>query len=263
MASPRHFHRIGLTNPLTRGREVRVAQELLKHNRFGVFYGGKVDGIFGDHTAHAAHSAKYWLGYPRKHLDGSVAQHLHDYLLDRKHPHHRRLPKAYHARRVWRQLKRRHWRMKHNLARRALGHSISEIGAKESPPGSNHCFVTEWYGMVGPWCIMFVTWAYVKAGSKVFVRGSRWASVAQFFDDVQSGRLAAHFTHDPKPGTVVCYDFDEPFQHAELFKEWVDPGVSFMAVGGNTSGTNPADGGMVADSLRWISQVQFMVEVHA
>src|SRR5262252_1432126 len=34
----------------------------------------------------------------------------------------------------------------------ALQACISQLGVKESPPDSNHCPYTAWYGMVGPWC---------------------------------------------------------------------------------------------------------------
>ena len=34
----------------------------------------------------------------------------------------------------------------------------NEIGTKESPPHSNRTKYTEWYGMTGPWCDMFVSW---------------------------------------------------------------------------------------------------------
>src|SRR5262245_47942117 len=50
------------------------------------------------------------------------------------------------------------------LREAALATAITQLGVKESPAGSNHCKYTEWYGMVGPWCAMFVTWSYETQG---------------------------------------------------------------------------------------------------
>ena len=42
----------------------------------------------------------------------------------------------------------------------------TELGTLESPPNSNRTKYGAWYGFDGfPWCAMFVSWVYDKAGS--------------------------------------------------------------------------------------------------
>ena len=52
-----------LANPLMQGPEVREAQNLLLHNKYGKFDCGKVDGEYGPATATANEDAKRMLGY--------------------------------------------------------------------------------------------------------------------------------------------------------------------------------------------------------
>jgi catechol 2,3-dioxygenase-like lactoylglutathione lyase family enzyme/peptidoglycan hydrolase-like protein with peptidoglycan-binding domain len=86
----------------SRGADVRVAQRLLRSNRFRQdFRPGPVDGVFGRRTAAACRRAKYALGYPRAEIKPSFGDRLHDFLAGE-----RRLPPLYRARRIAR-LRRR------------------------------------------------------------------------------------------------------------------------------------------------------------
>ncbi len=41
----------------------------------------------------------------------------------------------------------------------------NEIGYEEKPPNSNKTKYGKWFGLDGqPWCAMFVSWCYDKAG---------------------------------------------------------------------------------------------------
>ena len=43
--------------------------------------------------------------------------------------------------------------------------AIAEVGYTENPPNSNRTKYGEWFGFDGvPWCGMFVSWVYAKAG---------------------------------------------------------------------------------------------------
>ncbi|MDQ3859336.1 MAG: N-acetylmuramoyl-L-alanine amidase [Actinomycetota bacterium] len=78
-----------------RGPEVRVAQRLLRRNRFRENYRpGPIDGIFGRRTAAACRRAKWALGYPRFRIRPTFGDPLHDFLTG-----DRRLPDAYRRRR--------------------------------------------------------------------------------------------------------------------------------------------------------------------
>jgi hypothetical protein len=78
-----------------RGPEVRVAQRLLRRNRFRENYQpGRIDGIFGRRTAAACRRAKWALGYPRLLIRPSFGDNLHDFLTG-----DRPLPRGYRRRR--------------------------------------------------------------------------------------------------------------------------------------------------------------------
>jgi len=129
----------------------------------------------------------------------------------------------------------------------ALELATSQLGVKESPAGSNECPYTHWYGMVGPWCAMFCTWAYENAGgSPSFVRGDRYAYVPYIVADAQGGRYGLSVTGNPVKGDLVCYDWERngEYDHVGLFQEWTG-GRTFQAVEGNTSTSNDSNGGEV------------------
>ena len=98
----------------------------------------------------------------------------------------------------------------------ALSFMRENAGLGESPSGSNHNFITEWYGMDGPWCAMTVSRALCRAGftsdgDDVVVPGVRtttakgWAYVPYMLNDF---RDAGRADNDPQPGDIVIFDWD-------------------------------------------------------
>jgi len=137
------------------------------------------------------------------------------------------------------------------LRQAALSKAISQIGVKESPADSNKVKYCDWYGMVGPWCAMFVTWCYETSGdAAAFVKGSRYAYVPYLLSDGYAGKYKLAVTDDPLPGDLVCYDwsFDGEYDHVGLFEKWT--GASFTAIEGNTSTSNDSNGGSVMRRTR-------------
>src|SRR6266516_2610541 len=78
------------------------------------------------------------------------------------------------------------------LRDRVLSRARSQLGIHEDPFGSNRTPYSEWYGLIGPWCAMFVSWcffneglplpastskgfAYTPSGAAWFQRLNRWA----------------------------------------------------------------------------------------
>jgi hypothetical protein len=143
----------------------------------------------------------------------------------------------------------------------ALEQAVTQLGVKESPPESNRVKYTDWYGMVGPWCAMFVTWCYeTMADSPAFVRGSRYAYVPYVVSDARNGRYGLSITSSPTPGDLVCFSWGgssaghhEEYDHIGLFEEWVDPHYSFTAIEGNTSTSNNSNGGEVMRRTRTVN----------
>lgn len=133
-------------------------------------------------------------------------------------------------------------------AANALSLSHSQDGVYESPPGSNHVKYSVWYGVTGPWCAMFLSWVWYSLGMRFSGAQSAkgWASA-----EMMHQWFVAHsrFTHAPVPGDVAFVHV--PGEHAGanhvgLFLQKRADGWVLLR-SGNTSGTNPRDGGMVAE----------------
>lgn len=77
------FQELRLTKPYMKGPNVRKAQESLNHNRFGDFFSGKIDGVYGSDTAKAVETAKFKLGYMKRRIDRHYNEQLDDYLNNR------------------------------------------------------------------------------------------------------------------------------------------------------------------------------------
>jgi hypothetical protein len=113
------------------------------------------------------------------------------------------------------------------LREKALKTAISQLGISESPMGSNRCKFSAWYGFVGPWCAMFVTFCYDTNGSKAFVRGSRFAYVGYITAAARAGGRGLAIVRDPKPGDLVCFgDY-----HVGIFEGWTTNG--YRSIEGN------------------------------
>ena len=141
----------------------------------------------------------------------------------------------------------------------ALAEAAKWIGTKESPAGSNRVEFSKWYGMVGPWCAMFVTYCYEQASealgkvSSTFVRGSRYAYVPYVLNDARNGRNGLSVTTTPEPGDLVIFDWnrDANPDHIGLFEKWVSA-TQFSTREGNTSIGNDSNGGEVMRRIRSI-----------
>jgi CHAP domain len=241
---------MSLHSPLLKSPEVGKLQELLKDHGY---YHGAIDNEFGILTYQAVYRAWYWLGRPKPvHVAGPG---LIAYLTGTK------TPVTWNAYRALRQRKGRA-----ALKRRTiLIEAISHLGTKESPPDSNRTIFTAWYGMVGSWCAMFVSYCGVKVGLKSFSKGSRWAYVPFVVAAAREGRYGLTVVHwsDVKPNDLVCYDWshDGTADHIGVFEKKTGE-FSFTAIEGNTSGANDSDGGEVMRRDRHVNLVQVFVRVH-
>jgi hypothetical protein len=248
---------IGVASPLRETVRARAAQRVLNgDNVFGIdFHRGQVDGVFGEETGRSCIRAKFWLGYPTKELTPKYGPFLDAYLHGTQQPDEAMLK---------RQALREKKAAETPLRMKALKEAKKHIGVKESPPESNIVLFSKWYGVTGPWCAMYTTYCYVKAGSKGHVRGSRWAYVPYIVADARAGRHGLQVTRDPKPGDLVCFDWDGGVaDHVGLFQEWLAgaEGSEFRTCEGNTSVGNDSNGGEVMERTRRIAQVECFVRV--
>src|SRR5262245_58507309 len=137
---------------------------------------------------------------------------------------------------------------------KALDLAVTQLGIKESPSGSNKVKYSNWYGMVGPWCAMFVTWCYESPGgpqSDTFTQGVCYSYVPYIVSDAKNGRNGLSVTGTPKAGDLVCYDWEwnGEYDHVGFFEAWTS-GRSFTAIEGNTSTSNNSNGGEVMRRTR-------------
>lgn len=243
-----------LTSPLTKEADVTAAQ--LKLIQAGFLRVGQADGQFGPETARACQTAHWLLGFPGKLAEaptyGDVLDDVLTAFLDDGS-----VPTAYMARRKAR-LKAA---ASKTLGEKALDWLRPHVGETEQPPGSNRvAWASIWYGIIGPWCAMGLTRAFVEAGSKAFVRGSRWAYVPFIVHDAIHGLNGLRRVFTVKRGHLVCFDYtgDGVFDHVELVD---DPpaslvvGATFTTIGCNTSfneGGDQANGGACAHRNRTV-----------
>lgn len=244
---------ITLTSPYTKGPEVKEVQNLLKKNPYGSFYTQKIDGVFGPYTANACKEAKYWLGYGKNDITPIAGDPLTQYLSGQK-----KLPLTNRLRRD--QRLKAHEAADKDFRKVALEVAIGEIGTKENPPNSNRVLYSDWYGLVGPWCAMFVTWCYTKAGNKHFdPKKARWAYCPFMVADARNNRngLKMVSAAEVKPGDIVLFDWqgDGVSDHVGLFEGWKKKGSTFTAIEGNTSLSDNSNGGQVMRRDRKIKEV--------
>jgi len=80
----------------------------------------------------------------------------------------------------------------------------------EQPPGSNNVpGITDWYGMRGPWCAMWVSRVFYDAGLPLpaqTAKGFAWCTAgANWF--AEAGRLVGN-SREALPGDVVFFEWD-------------------------------------------------------
>jgi hypothetical protein len=202
-----------------KGPRVKQLQRLLNdnpHHRMKTRL--VVDGEFGPLTAAAIQSTKYWTGYAKEDIQPVAADFLFGLLRSKN------LPDDYAARRRARKEKQ----AKEHAAQTAMDKMRlrvltiinGERGTIERPNNSNHIKYNDWWGWGAvPYCVIGLSWAWVKAGSKAFVKGSRWAGCREMLADAKAGGKGIHLTHDPDPGCpgVVDLNGDASPDHAITF----------------------------------------------
>ena len=240
-----------LTSPNVKSADVSAAQSVLKDLGY---YNGKMDGIYGEQSAAATRAAKWDLGYAEKNINSTFDDTLASFLLGKKD--------------TWLLMKRRA-SIRHNkqtVGDAALAEGFKYVGVSEEPAGSNKVMFSEWYGMTGPWCAMFVTYCFVAAKSKSFIKGSKYAYCPYVLNDAKASRNGLRIVPkaDVRSGDIVLFDWngDGTADHIGIVdKPPAKKKATFTTVEGNTSGTNPSDGGMVAKMNRVTSDVIAFVRV--
>lgn len=252
-----------LTSPLMRGPDVAYAKRLLNNNPFDVFSPSlDIDGTaskWDQESAAAAREAKWFLGYKEADCTGTFGTTLEKYL--RGDAQISLLMK-----------RRRKARLNQSYGLRALSEAMKWVGTTERPAGSNIAKpFTEWYGWIGwgaPWCAVFVSWCYAKAGfNQIEPNKARWAYCPYFLADARARRYGLKEIRwdQVRPGDAVLFDWDDDgiADHIGLARGKVSAGA-VETIEGNTSFSDWGDqsnGGAVALKTRRTSDIIAYVRV--
>ena len=240
-----------LTSPPMKGKDVKEAQKALKN--YGAWT-GKIDGVYGEMSARATSQAKYLLGYAERNINQTYGEALHKYLTGQAKPN------------ILMQQRAKKRKEKKDLGEAALGIALKYEGVKENPPNSNRVMFSEWYGMIGPWCAMYVTYCFTKAGAKHFDKSkARWAYCPFILADARAQRHGLTIVPQDKvrPGDIVLFDWggDGIPDHIGIMMSTVNKAGGFTSIEGNTSLTDNSNGGEVMIRGRSTKSVRAFIRV--
>ena len=194
----------------SRGERVRRLQRALNDNPY--FWPRRrlaVDGDMRTLTCSAVQQAKHRLGYPLGKIDPDVDDQVAGEFLFGLLERTRQLPDEYAMRRRVRLRKLKAAGARSALRRKALAVIKGELGTMEAGGHSNVIKYNAWWGWGAvAYCVIGISWAWVKAGSTSFKRGARWAGTDLMLADAKAGRNGLHLTADPQPGCPGVIDFD-------------------------------------------------------
>lgn len=125
-----------------------------------------------------------------------------------------------------------------------------ELGTKESPANSNRVKYSSWYGLTGPWCVMFIMWTFHYAGVALPTRTASCTTL------MKAAKAAGCWvTSGYRAGDVVIYDWggDKVPDHCGIIEHVLSNG--YLTIEGNTAVGNDSDGGEVMRRTRTARQI--------
>ena len=144
--------------------------------------------------------------------------------------------------------------------------ATAELGTTEKP--TNKTKYGKWYGMDGqPWCAMFVSWVFHKAGlTKLIAQTPKgFAGVEAFEAWARKNKLVLAANSMVKAGDIVLFDFTKSgkSQHVGIAVGPQDSHTHLVpTIEGNTSpsaGGSQANGDGVYEKYRALSTIRCVV----
>lgn len=123
----------------------------------------------------------------------------------------------------------------------------SQIGIKESPAGSNRVKFSQWYGLIGPWCDMFVSWCANQAGVGNIV--GKYAYCPSHVNYFKSKGWWHNADYKPQPGDIIFFGRRGVACHVGIVEKR-NGSYSVTTIEGNTSVTSSDNGGAVMRRVR-------------
>jgi hypothetical protein len=136
-----------------------------------------------------------------------------------------------------------------DLVSRLLEIAHDEVGTTEYPAGSNRNPYGKYFDLDGvPWCALFVSWCFAKAGAPLPDIGQLGAEggFASCQAAVQYANSRGEITDAPEPGDIVLFDWEQDghSDHTGLVVDVLDA-KRFRTVEGNTAVGDDSNGGAV------------------
>ena len=125
-----------------------------------------------------------------------------------------------------------------------------ELGTKEFPANSNRVKYSSWYGLTGPWCVMFVDWVFAQAGVSLPTRTASCTTL------MKAAKAAGCWvTSGYRAGDVAIFDWggDKVPDHCGVIEHVLSNG--YLTIEGNTAVGNDSDGGEVMRRTRTARQI--------
>ena len=131
-------------------------------------------------------------------------------------------------------------------AQQVLAVARKELGVKESPPGSNKVKYSKWYGMVGPWCAMFVSWVAAQSGATAIIPRHAYTP-----DGVKWFKARGAYYSKGRVGDIVYFSWPGMGRVSHVgIVEAVHSDGSYTTIEGNTDAAGGRTGGKVMRQRR-------------
>lgn len=130
---------------------------------------------------------------------------------------------------------------------KAVDIALKEVGYSELPANTNKTKYGKWFLLDGnPWCGMFVSWCFDKAGIVLPKIGFAKPGFAGCQSAYAYWKKAGKIVTTPQRGDIVLFDWnaDGRYDHTGIFIRDLGKG-KFESVEGNTAVGNDSNGGQV------------------
>ncbi len=147
-------------------------------------------------------------------------------------------------------------------AKTVLETAIGEIGTKEKPAGSNRVKYNTWYygakvsGSLYPWCAVFVSWVFHRAGASKLFCGGKKAAYCPDIENYYKNTGRWHAKTDGKKGDICLMDFGKGRASHVGIVEKKNPDGTYTLIEGNTSLSSNDNGGCVMRRTRTLSVIR-------
>lgn len=123
----------------------------------------------------------------------------------------------------------------------------SQIGIKEYPRGTNRVKYSVWYGLIGAWCDMFVSWCANRAGVGNVI--GKYAYCPYHVSYFKKKGWWHNAEYKPQPGDIVFFASRGVACHVGIVEKR-NGSQSVTTIEGNTSTSSNDNGGAVMRRVR-------------